>query len=601
MSSETEGEAGSLPEAGEPAPRRRTAGLKAAAAALGPKGRALRLARSEGGDNVTPLPPARRKAEGEEGTAPKPGAKAAAKAKAGVGVKAAAKLAAKGGVKAANLNPDQPGAEPSPAAPGAGPHGPGANGHGPIAHGPNAHGPNGQGQNGHGPNAHGPQGQHPQAPHPGAAAGMSAPRPAMAEGVPQGPGIQGPQILPPQGHPQPGLPPPGQPGKRTPRSQLAPEGQARPVHTVKGATMRSRHFWLIALFCLMVIAPAAVYGTYLYTVAVDQYESDVGFGSRTEQASNTFDILGVLGGGSAATTKDMDILNQFVTSQELVERIDKKLDLRKIYSRYPNDWWFSFDPKDPVEDLVDYWKKMVVVNYDSSTGLMAIQVYAFTPEDAQAIAQEVVEESTAIINELSKTSQDDTTRYSRETLSKAEDRYRNAQNLLADFRVKNHIVDPQLELNGASQIINGLVQQMAEAQINLDLLKGQVADNDPRIAQFNRRIEVIQKRISEETAKVGPVGDPNDPGYAALIRDYQNLEMEMEFAQKAYMAAQGAYDQAVSDAQQQTHYLATFLQPTIAQSSTAPDRPMNILLTALVGLLAWSSVTMIYYALRDRR
>ena len=241
------------------------------------------------------------------------------------------------------------------------------------------------------------------------------------------------------------------------------------------------------------------------------------------------------------------------------------------------------------------------MQYASSTGLMAIQVYAFTPEDAQAIAQEVVEESTAIINELSKTSQDDTTRYSRETLSKAEDRYRNAQNLLADFRVKNHIVDPQLELNGASQIINGLVQQMAEAQINLDLLKGQVADNDPRIAQFNRRIEVIQKRISEETAKVGPVGDPNDPGYAALIRDYQNLEMEMEFAQKAYMAAQGAYDQAVSDAQQQTHYLATFLQPTIAQSSTAPDRPMNILLTALVGLLAWSSVTMIYYALRDRR
>ena len=91
----------------------------------------------------------------------------------------------------------------------------------------------------------------------------------------------------------------------------------------------------MGLFLLLVILPPAAYGTYLYTVAADQYESDVGFGSRTEQASSTFDILGVLGGGGgAASTKDMDILNQFVTSQELVERVDRRLDLRKIWARH---------------------------------------------------------------------------------------------------------------------------------------------------------------------------------------------------------------------------------------------------------------------------
>ena len=358
----------------------------------------------------------------------------------------------------------------------------------------------------------------------------------------------------------------------------------------------------MGLFLLLVILPPAAYGTYLYTVAADQYESDVGFGSRTEQASSTFDILGVLGGGGgAASTKDMDILNQFVTSQELVERVDRRLDLRKIWARHPEDWYFSFPADGPIEDLVDYWNDMVVVNYDSSTGLMTLEVFAFTPEDAQAIAKEIVVESTAIINELSKTAQEDTTRYSRETLAKAEERYRKAQNDLADFRIKNRIVDPQTQLAGASQVINSLVQQLAEAQISLDLLEGQVAESDPRIGQLKRRIEVIENRISDETAKVGNVSDPADPGYAALIRDYQNLQLELEFGQKAYLAAQGAYDQAVTDAAQQTHYLATFLAPTVAQSTTAPDRPLHIILTALAGLLAWASISMIYYALRDRR
>lgn len=380
----------------------------------------------------------------------------------------------------------------------------------------------------------------------------------------------------------------------------APPKPAVPVVTVQAARLQMRHFALMLLFALMVVLPAGVYGTYLYTLAADRYESDVGFGSRTEEASNTFDVLGVLGGGNAST-KDMDILNQFVYSQELVERVDRKLDLRKIWSRHPEDWLFSFPPDGPIEDLVDYWNKMVLVNYDASTGLMSLEVFAFRPEDAQAIAHEVVEESTAIINELSKTAQDDTTRYARETLAKAEERYRKAQNDLADFRIKKRIVDPQTELTGASQVINSLVQQMAEAQINLDMLKGQIADNDPRIGNLNRRIEVIQKRIAEETSKVGSLSDPADPGYAALIRDYQNLNMEMEFSQKSYMAAQGAYDQAVNDATQQTHYLATFLAPTVAESTTAPDRPLHIFLIALVGLLAWAALAMIYYALRDRR
>lgn len=371
--------------------------------------------------------------------------------------------------------------------------------------------------------------------------------------------------------------------------------------TVRAASFQRRHVVLMTLFLLLVVLPPVAWATYLYAVAVDQYESDIGFGSRTQEATRTFDILGVLGGAGSAATKDMDILNHFVVSQELVERIDAKLDLRKIYARHPEDWYFSFPPDGPIEDLVEYWQKMVVVNYDSSTGLMALRVFAFSPEDSQAIAREIVAESSAIINELSKTSLEDTTRYSREALAKAEDRYRNAQSSLTEFRIKNRIVDPQMQLQGASQVINGLVQQLAEAQINLDLLKGQVADNDPRIGQLNRRIDVIQKRIAEETGKVGASSDSAGPGYANLVRDYQNLQTEMEFAQKSYLASQGAYDQAVAEASQQTHYLATYLSPTLAQSSTAPDRPLRIFLVFLAGLMSWATMSMVYYALRDRR
>ena len=371
--------------------------------------------------------------------------------------------------------------------------------------------------------------------------------------------------------------------------------------TVSPAGLRRRHYGVITLFVLMVILPTAAYSWYLWNRSADQYESQVGFGSRSEEAASTFDFLGALSGASTSSSKDMDILNQFIVSQELVDRIDKKLDLRAMYSKPQNDPLARFDPKGTIEDLVKFWQRMVVINYDSSTGLMNLQVFAFDPQDARMIARAVLDESTATINDLSMTAQVDTTRYSKQALQVAEDRLTKARVTLTDFRVKNHIVDPSTDIASQMSVMNTLNQQMAAAQIDLDLLAGTAGENDPRIAQLNRRIDVIGNRIIEERAKVGAVSDSTSSGYALLVSDYQRLSVDQDFAEKAYLSALAAYDQAILTAQQKTRYLATFVTPTLAEASTAPDRPLTAALTALIGFLAWAISVLIYYALRDRR
>lgn len=401
---------------------------------------------------------------------------------------------------------------------------------------------------------------------------------------------------------RPGSRPGARPGKKAKPARIAAPAFV-PIAAVQPARMHARHWGLLALFLLMVVVPAGVYSWYMYARAADQYESNVGFGSRTENAVSPFAFLGALGGiGGGNSGSDMDILAQFIYSQELVTRIDAKLDLRKIFSKPENDPLMSFAKDGTIEDLVDYWQSMVKANYDPSSGLMKLQVFAFDPHDAQDIAREILAESTSIINELSVTAQTDSTRYSKDALEKAKEEMASANKALTDFRIRNHIIDPGAQLAGASQVVNTLVQQMAAAQIDLDLLTGTVPATDPRIAQLDRRIEVIQNRIKEEQSKVGSgLSDPDSPGYANLVVEYQNLQMQQDFASKAYVTALGAYDQAVNQAQQKTHYLATYLSPTLAESSTAPNRPLRIFVLALIGLLSWSALTMIYYALRDRR
>ena len=367
------------------------------------------------------------------------------------------------------------------------------------------------------------------------------------------------------------------------------------------ARMRPRHYGVIAFFCLFVIVPVLSYSSYLWSRAADQYESNVGFGTRTEEATSTFDFLGALGGTSQSGSKDMDILNQFIVSQELVAKLDAELDLKSIWSKPADDPLNAFDPDGTIEDLVDYWQRMVLVDYDNGTGLMNLQVYAFDPVDAQKIATSVLTESTNIINVLSKTAQEDTTRYSRDALAATEAKLAETRLAVLDFQVRNKIVDPSNVVANQLSVVATLNQQLASAQIDLDMLAGSVPATDPRLAQLTKRLEVIRNRIAEEQAKVGATADSDGPGFAKLMADFENLKVEQDFAQSAYLSALAAYDQALTDAQHKTRYLVTYIAPTLAESSTAPNRPLTAGLAALIGFLFWSVSVLTYYALRDRR
>ncbi len=389
-------------------------------------------------------------------------------------------------------------------------------------------------------------------------------------------------------------------------------GAARPVRatdperyvvasTVQAAQMRPRHYGVMALFFLCVIVPTLSLSWYLWSRADDQYESIVGFGSRTEEAPSTFDFLGALSGGSQSGSKDMDILNQFIVSQELVAKVDADLDLRAMWSKPDDDPLNAFNPDCTIEDLVDYWHRMVLVNYDTGTGLMSLSVFAFAPQDAQDIAKAVLAESTSIINELSKTAQEDTTRYSKEALAATEQKLTAARLAVLDFQVRNNIVDPSNIIANQLSVIGTLNQQLAEAQIDYDMLAGRVPATDNRLEQLGVRLGVIRNRIAEEQAKVGTSDGGGSQGFAKLMGDFEELKVAQDFAQQAYLSALAAHDQALSDAQQKTRYLAAYVNPTLAEAATAPNRPLTAALTALIGFLLWSVLVLSYYALRDRR
>ncbi len=383
---------------------------------------------------------------------------------------------------------------------------------------------------------------------------------------------------------------------------VAPSGPAaRSVPPPLAQHPRRSRRRLAASFALMVLLPVALAGWYLWTRAADQYESRVSFAVRKEEVQGGLDLLRGLRALSGASSSDTDILYEFLTSQALVERLSARLDLAAIWGGRPEDPVFAYHGH-TIEDLTSYAQRMLNVRFDTHSGLLSLNVRAFSAEAAQAIAAASLDEASDMINRLSNEARTDIVASSGTDLDTAMERLRNARLAMAEFRIRNNVVDPVADLQADLSVIASLQQELAQHQIALDILRSDAQParrgDEQRLAEAETGIAAIKARIADERAKFGG-GQERD--YVALLSEFEDLTLNTEFAQQAYLGALAAHEAARADAQRQTRYLSAHIAPTWAESAVHPRRWLLLGMVAGFGFLLWATVSLGAAGLADRR
>lgn len=365
--------------------------------------------------------------------------------------------------------------------------------------------------------------------------------------------------------------------------------------------MRRRHAGLILSFFLAVVAPISAVAAYLWLIAEDQYASYLGFSVHREDMSPGLSLLSGLSSISGSSSAETDILYDFIFSQQLVSSVDAEINLRQMWSKADFDPVFAYGSDGTIEELMDYWEDMVSVYYDSTTRLIEVRVRAFTPEDAQLIAQTIFEKSTTIINQLNDVATEDALRYAREDLERTETDLREIRAAMTAFRRKHQLIDPSADLATQTTVIAALEEQLVSAQVEMDLLAPNAIPDDPRMDSLERRIEVIQNRIAFERERLAQGAAGPEGGLVGVVAEYEDLAVDREFAEKAYSAARVAYEAAQIEARRQSRYLAAHVLPTLAESSRFPERTKLLSTSAVFVFMLWAIGGLIYYSLRDRR
>lgn len=367
------------------------------------------------------------------------------------------------------------------------------------------------------------------------------------------------------------------------------------------ARLRKRHGLVKKTFLGVVVVPVLLATAYLTLIAKDQYASHLGFFVRAEDQASPVEMLGGIAQLSGSSSgSDTDVLFEFIQSQRIVRLVDEALDLKAMY-HMPSDPIFGVKQDATIEELQSFWKRVVKVFYDSGAGLIEVRVTAFRPEDAKAVADQIYDESSRMINDLTAIARSDATSYARAELDAALERLREARTAIQTFRLRTQIIDPEADILGRMGLLNSLQTQLASAQIELDLYTQTARAGDPRLVQARRRVEVIEQRLADERERFSSEEGTISGAYADLIGEYERLSVDRKFAETTYLSALANLDAATAEASRKSRYLAAYIEPTLAESAQHPQRLIIIGTIAVFLLGLWVVATMIYYSVRDRR
>jgi capsular polysaccharide transport system permease protein len=375
------------------------------------------------------------------------------------------------------------------------------------------------------------------------------------------------------------------------------------------------HFWQSpnflrwSSFIALVVGPVFFVCLYMAAIAQDQYHSDVAFVVRSaEGRSGANDILGALAGSSSDSVTDGLILFHYIHSQDMVDWISKKLDIREKYKQTGADWYFSLPEDGPIEDVLDYWRSMVSVKIDNSSGILHLEVRAFTPDDARLIATLILQRSRQLVNELSETARNDAVKFAIKQVADSEERLKKLQIDLLNYRQTERVVDPQSNVESTLQILatlNGeLVRLETEYQskselldadsLQMNLLKLKIDSVRDQIEKLKESIVAIESDVDGKIAVGGKT-------LIDQIRQFEILKIEASFAQEAYTASRKNLEIAQAHANNEQRYLAVFGQPSLSDLAQYPKRSTVTFLFMLAMLGGWLVIYFVITNIRDRQ
>ncbi|HEV2573139.1 MAG TPA: lipopolysaccharide biosynthesis protein [Beijerinckiaceae bacterium] len=355
---------------------------------------------------------------------------------------------------------------------------------------------------------------------------------------------------------------------------------------------RAIQIFILISFLGMVIVPSAFAAVYYGFLASDQYVAEAQFTVMGGEVQTNDGFGATTGIPILAIVQDTQIIANYILSRAIVEELERTADIRQAYESNTIDWFARLPANQPVEKILRYWKRMVSVSISMPSGILQVQVRAFTAESAARIGKSIVELSEKLINELNSRTNADMVRNTQFELNRAYERLSKARSNLEKARNDEGVLDA----TRAAEVLNKLITDARSSLLALQQERATqlkyVRETSPQMQVLTSRIDATRAQIFELEAKLtasqARVGEGNV--LSSSMTRFAALDLERQIAERLYSGAAAALEIARISAERKAMYLNTFVWPVEPQYPLYPKRLLSIALIVAAAFAIWGAI-----------
>jgi len=335
-------------------------------------------------------------------------------------------------------------------------------------------------------------------------------------------------------------------------------------------------------FSLCVLLPFLICFIYILFIKTPVYQSTARILIEREQQIGIPSALGSLVGQSPSISSDVYISREHLSSREMLENIQKTINLKEYYQDKGIDFISRLSSKASFDDFLKFYKKQITSYVHPETNELVISINAFSADMARDLLSLILESTKTFVNRVSNTLAQKQYDFTEKILQSAKINLFESNKEIIEWQNNNQMFDPKQTAGIVTSVMASLTAKLVEKQTELITLSAFMQPTSNKILALKEEINAIQEQIETQTSVL--LGkNTNQSKLNKVLSEFEWIQLKLKFAQAEYEAAQHAHDSAMINLSKNQNILVEIEAPSLANEKISP-KPAYDLITIFVIL-----------------
>jgi len=353
-------------------------------------------------------------------------------------------------------------------------------------------------------------------------------------------------------------------------------------------------------FIFIFLLPFLSLASYVIFVQTELYESSstVLIKDLKSPSIPTNMLTALMPNGTSSNMQDSKLIEKYIYSSEMFNKIDKKFGLKKHYMSKaldPMQRKYSFSS---LSDFIKLYKKRVIINYDVTSSTLDISFLHTDAKMAKEILEFIISEAEKKLNMYDKENGNEMLEFIQKQEKHNKKILFNSIEALLDYQNRHKTIDPSIDIKSKSRIVAKLEQEIIQKEIKYANLKQYMNISSVEVKTLKGEIYSLKKKLNDIKSQLSGVSKKE---LNENLFEFETLKSDVEFNKERYKQTLIQLDMALIQSTQNAKNFIIITKPVISDTYSYPDKVKNIITLFMVLFMVYGILSMVYAIIKDHR